>query len=138
MDTNCTRLTQEATNDQKQIHTHVLAPSRTTAASFPASNLSPGTRRVEARTCPPVLLHAVAAVVELSEGGGELVQVVAERVEQQVVQDLLQDLREAQDAPAQLPLLLVIQDDLGGLRRLPQRRLVDVGQAGDGPAGGHT
>ena len=71
------------------------------------------------RTCLPVLLHAVAAVVELGEGGGELVQVVAERVEQQVVQDLLQDLREAQDALPQLPLLLVVQDDLRGLCRLP-------------------
>lgn len=46
-------------------------------------------------TCLPVFLHAVAAVVELCEGGGELVQVVAQRVQQQVVQDLLQDLREA-------------------------------------------
>lgn len=87
------------------------------------------------RTCLPVLLHAVAGVVELGEGGGQLIHVVAQRVEQQVFHDLLQDLREAEDALAQLPLLLVVQQDVGGLRRLLQRGLVDVGQAGDGPAG---
>lgn len=55
-------------------------------------------------TCLPVLLHAVAAVVELGEGGGQLVEVVAQRVQQQVIQDLLQDLRESQDALPKLPL----------------------------------
>lgn len=82
-----------------------------------------------------VLLHAVAAVVELSKGGGELVQVVAERVEQQVVQDLLQDLGEAQDALPQLPLLLVVQNHLCGLGRFPQCGLVDVSQTSYGPVG---
>lgn len=103
--------------------------------SFCGENIS---RRIYQRTCLSVLLHAVAAVVELGEGGGELVQVVAERVEQQVVQDLLQDLREAQDALPQLPLLLMIQDDLRGLCCLPQRRLVDVSQTSYGPTGCHT
>lgn len=87
------------------------------------------------RTCLSVLLHTVAAVVELGEGGGELVQVVAECVEQQVVQDLLQDLWEAQDALPQLPLLLVVQDDLRGLCCFPQRCLGDVSQTSDGPTG---
>lgn len=81
----------------------------------------------------PVLLHAVAAVVELGEGGGQLVQVVAQRVEQQVILDLLQHLREAEDALPQFPLLLVVQQDLGGLRLFPQSRLVDVRQSCDGP-----
>lgn len=89
----------------------------------------------EQRTCLSVLLHAVAAVVELGEGGGELVQVVAQRVEQQVVQDLLQDLGEAQDAFSQLPLLLVVQQDLGGLCSFPQSGFIDVSQASYGPAG---
>lgn len=87
------------------------------------------------RTRLSVLLDAVAAVVELGEGGGELVQVVAERVEQQVVQDLLQDLREPQDALPQLPLLVVIQENLRGLCRFLQGGLVDVRQASDGPTG---
>lgn len=82
-----------------------------------------------------VLLHTVAVVVELGEGGGQLVQVVAQGVEQQVIQDLQQDLREAEDALPQLPLLLVVQQDLCGLRLFPQSRLVDVGQSSDGPAG---
>lgn len=84
-------------------------------------------------TCLPVLLHTVAAVVELGEGGGELVQVVTQRVEQQVVQDLLQDLREPQDALPQLPLLLVVQKDLGGLCCPLQRGLVEAGETSDGP-----
>lgn len=87
------------------------------------------------RTWLPVLLHAVAAVVELGEGGGELVQVVAQRVEQQVVQDLLQDLWEAEDALSQLPLLLVVQQNLRGLRRFPQSGLVNVSQTSYGPRG---
>lgn len=86
-------------------------------------------------TCQPVLFHAVAAVVELSEGGGELVQVVAQHVQQQVVHDLLQNLREAEDALPQLPLLLVVQQDFCGLGRLLQGGLVDVSQASDGPVG---
>lgn len=40
-------------------------------------------------TCLAVLLDAVAAVVELGEGRGQFVQKVAERVQQQVVRDLL-------------------------------------------------
>lgn len=60
-------------------------------------------------TCLPVLLHAVAAVVELCEGGGQLVEVVAQSVKQQVVCDLLQNLREAQDALTQFPLFLMVQ-----------------------------
>lgn len=87
------------------------------------------------RTCLSVLLHAVAAVVELGEGGGELVQVVAERVEQQIIQDLLQDLWETEDALPQLPLLLVVQEDLRGLCRFPQSGLVDVSQPSYGPTG---
>lgn len=120
----------------------MLCPPTPLRVKSPHSPISLPTRqpqvvswRYEEPTCLPVLLHAVAAVVELGEGGGELVQVVAERVEQQVVQDLLQDLREAQDALPQLPLLLVVQEDLRGLRRSPQRGLVDVGQASYGPTG---
>lgn len=86
-------------------------------------------------TCLTVLLHAVAAVVELGESGGQLVYVVAQRVEQQVLLDLQQDLREAEDALPQLPLLLVVQQDLRGLRLFPQSRLVEVRQSSDGPAG---
>ena len=86
-------------------------------------------------TCLSVLLHAVAAVVEVGEGGGELVQVVAERVQHQAVQDLLQDLWETEDNLPQLPLRLVLHQNLGGLRGLLQRRLVDVSQADDGPEG---
>lgn len=54
-------------------------------------------------------------------------------MEQQVILDLLQDLREAEDALPQFPLLLVVQQDLGGLRLFPQSRLVDVRQSCDGP-----
>lgn len=60
-------------------------------------------------TCLAVLLYAVAAVVELCEGGGQLVEVVAQCVKQQVVRDLLQNLREAQDALTQFPLFLMVQ-----------------------------
>lgn len=54
-------------------------------------------------------------------------------MEQEVILDLLQDLREAEDALPQFPLLLVVQQDLGGLRLFPQSRLVDVRQSRDGP-----
>lgn len=57
-------------------------------------------------------------------------------MEEQVVQNLLQDLRETLDALPQLPLLVVVQEDLRGLCRLLQRGLVDFGQTGDGPARG--
>lgn len=57
-------------------------------------------------------------------------------MEQQVILDLLQDLREAEDALPQFPLLLVVQQDLGGLRLFLQSRLVDVRQSCDGPVGG--
>lgn len=83
-------------------------------------------------TRPPVLLHAVAAVVELGEGRSQFIQEVTERVQQQVVQDLLQDLREPQDALPQLPLLLVVQDHLCRLCRFAERNFVNVGQTSYG------
>lgn len=97
------------------------------------NSLNSRQRLAGAATRLPVLLHAIAAVVELGEGGGQLVQVVAQRVEQQVVQNLQQDLRETEDALAQLPLLLVVQQDLRGLGLFLQSCLVDVGQPSDGP-----
>jgi len=124
---------------------HVLCSSRTTA--FPAPRNTPQTactvlRDTATRSSPgptlttlPVLLNAVAVVVELGEGGGQLIQVVTERVQQQVLQDLLQDLREPQDALAQFPLLLMVQDEHLLPCCLPQHLLVDVGQASNSPAG---
>ncbi len=50
---------------------------------------------LEGPTCLPVLLHTVAGVVELCEGGGQLVEVVTQCVKQQIICDLLQNLREA-------------------------------------------
>lgn len=81
-------------------------------------------------TCLPVFLHAVAAVIELCEGGGQLVEVIAQRVKQQVICDLLQDFGEAQDAFPKLPFPLVIQQDLRGLGCFTQSVLLDVGQSG--------
>lgn len=81
-----------------------------------------------------VLLDAVAAVVEFCEGGGQLVQVVTQRVEKEVIQDLLQDLREAHETLAQLPLLVVLQEHIRGLCCFTERHLVDVSQPGYGPS----
>ena len=55
----------------------------------------------------PVFLHAVADIVELSEGGAQLVEVVAQSVGKEVVQDPRDDLRESDDALGQLELFLV-------------------------------
>lgn len=86
-----------------------------------------------ALTTLPVLLNTVAVVVELSEGGGQLIKVVTECVQQQVLQNLLQDLREPEDALAQLPLLLMVEDEHLLLGCLLQHLLVDIGQASNSP-----
>lgn len=54
-------------------------------------------------------------------------------MQQQVFHDLLQDLGKSQDALAELPFLLVLQQDLARLGRFAQCRFFDVGQPGYGP-----
>lgn len=54
-------------------------------------------------------------------------------MQQQVFHDLLQDLGKSQDALAELPFLLVLQQDLTRLGRFAQCRFFDVGQPGYGP-----
>ncbi len=54
-----------------------------------------------------ILLHAVADVVELREGGAELVEVVAEYVWVEVVKDTRYDLWEADYALGEFEFFLV-------------------------------
>ncbi|KAH3834650.1 hypothetical protein DPMN_107982 [Dreissena polymorpha] len=58
-------------------------------------------------TSVAVLFKAVALVIELGESAGEFVHVVAQAVQQEVIEALGHNLRETQDALGQLPLLLV-------------------------------
>lgn len=51
----------------------------------------------------------------------------------EIVQDLLQDLVEVQDAAAQLPLLLMVQDDAGRPVSFVEHLLLDVGQVSNRP-----
>ena len=60
-------------------------------------------------TCLSVALDDVAGVVELGEGSSQLVEVVAEGVEEEVGDTAQDHLREFEDELGQLPLLGVLQ-----------------------------
>ena len=65
-------------------------------------------------TCLPVLLDHVALVIELGEGGSQLVQVVTEGVQQEVVMDTEDDLCKLEQVFGEGPLLGVTQVQGGG------------------------
>lgn len=60
-------------------------------------------------TCLSVLLNAVAAVIELGKRGGQFVQVVADAMEEEIIQTLQHHFRVPEHALGQLPFFGMIE-----------------------------
>ena len=77
------------------------------------TNLSQAARSLN--TCLSVFLHDIARVVEFRERARQLVQIVAERVQHQIVQAAENYFRELQDELGKLPFFRMVEHDRGRL-----------------------
>ena len=81
--------------------------------------------------CHTILLNAVAHVVELRERRAQLIEVVTQRVWEEIVHDSNDDLGKSDDTLCQLQFLLMGDVDLRVLRSSCDLVLCDIGQTGN-------